>query len=66
MLGVKRAKLYLEQVQAGALTLLAEPRVECKELRGNHQPREMIALDRMRLTDLLERNLYGKPCGSFV
>jgi hypothetical protein len=58
MLGVKRVKLYLEQAQAEVMTLLAEPRVGCKELVGNYQPREMIALDRMRLTDPLERNLY--------
>ena len=69
---MKRAKLYLEQVQAGAtngspregvrvglLTLLAESRVGCKELPGNRQPREMIALDRMRLIDPLKRNLYS-------
>jgi hypothetical protein len=58
MLGVKRAKLYPEQARAGTLTLLAEFQVGCKELLGDHQPREMIALDRMRLTDPLKRNLY--------
>ena len=61
MLGVKRAKLYLEQVQAEALTLLAEPRVGCNELVGNYRTREMIALDRMRLTDPLKQNLYSYP-----
>ena len=63
---MKRAKLYLEQVQAGALKLLAESRVGCKELMGNQQSREMIALDRMRLIDPLKRDLYsyGSPPSS--
>ena len=59
MLGVKRAKLYLEQARAETLTLLAESQVGCKKLVGNHQTREMIALDRMRLTDPLKPDLYS-------
>ena len=35
MLGVKRAKLYLEQARAETMTLLAESQVGCKELTGN-------------------------------
>jgi hypothetical protein len=66
MLGVKRVKLYLEQAQAEVMTLLAEPRVGCKELVGNYQPREMIALDRMRLTDPLERNRDSSQAGAQV
>ena len=56
---MKRVKLYLEQARAETMTLLAESQVGCKELMGNHQSREMIALDRMRLTDPLKRNLYS-------
>jgi hypothetical protein len=59
MLGVKRVKLYLEQARAETMTLLAESQVGCKELVGDHQSREMIALDRMRLTDPLKRDLYS-------
>jgi len=56
--GGEKAKLYPEQARAETLTLLAESQVGCKEPSGNCRPREMIALDRMRLTDPLERNLY--------
>ena len=55
---MKRVKLYPEQARAETLTLLAESQVGCKELAGNCQPREMIALDRMRLIDPLGPDIY--------